>query len=209
MTNAIRETQHFQIRTLENTEKEFWKTCSVDRALKYQNDEVIYRFLMLWEVSFAEAQDLFLETKKWLWLCAQPEKQRLGITAPLLIIDEMWHNFLLFSRDYTEFCHDCFGRYIHHAPTPHSEKEEYKKQYESALSDLAEKNMQEQIEQYKLIYQKLGVETLIKWYLEYPERYDEDFFKKSYKPKEMNWTPSPEMQKIASLFKAGKLVIRD
>jgi hypothetical protein len=209
MTNAARKTQQFQIITLEDTEKEFWKTCSIDKALEYQNDEVIYRFLTLWEVSFAEAQDLFLETKKWLWLCAQPEKQRLGITAPLLIIDEMWHNFILFSHDYAEYCHDCFGHYIHHTPTSHNEKEKYKKQYESSPIDRAAENIQEQIEQYKLIYQKLGVETLLKWYLEYPERYNEEFFKKSYKPTEMDWTPSPEMQKIASLFKAGKLVIRN
>ena len=60
-----------------------------------------------------------------------------------------------------------------------------------------------------LIYQNLGVETLLKWYVEYPERYNEEFFKQSYKPMDMNWTPSPEMQKIVSLFKAGKLVIRN
>ena len=209
MTNSIQKRNQFTIKSIENIRHKSGKICSLDKALEYQNDELVHRFISLWEVSFAEAQDLFLETKKWLWICAHPEKQRLAITTPLLIIDEMWHNFVLFSREYTEYCHDCFGRYIHHAPTTQSEKEEYKKQYEADPIGAAEKRIQEQIKQYGFVYQKLGIETLLKWYVEYPQRYNEDFFKQSYKPMNMNWTPSPEMQKIVSLFKAGKLVIRN
>jgi hypothetical protein len=209
MTHTIKTTNQLTIKKLENTVQKSWKICSLDRALEYQNDDIVYRFTSLWDVSFAEAQDLFIETKKWLWLCAQPEKERLAITSPLLIIDEMWHNFILFSYDYMEYCQNYFGRYLHHAPTSYQEKEEYKKQYEIDPDDAAEKNLQEQIKQFGLIYQKLGIETLLKWYVEYPERYNEEFFKQSYKPMEMNWTPSPEMQKIVSLFKAGKLVIRN
>ncbi len=209
MTNATQTRNQFTIKNLENTGQKSGKICSLDQALEYQNDEVVHRFTTLWKVSFAEAQDLFLETKKWLWLCAQLEKQRLAITTPLLIIDEMWHNFVLFSREYMEYCHDCFGHYIHHAPTTHREKEEYKQQYEADPIGSAEKKMQEQIQQFTLIYQKLGVETVLKWYVEYPEQYNEEFFKQSYKLMNMNWTPSPEMQKIVGLFKAGKLVIRN
>ena len=153
---------------------------SLDKALKYQNDEVVHRFTTLWDVSVAETQDLFLETKKWIWLYAQPEKPRLKITTPLLMIDEMWHNFILFSRDYMKYCYDCFGRYIHHAPIPHSEKKEEQKQDKVDPIGAAAKRMQEQIEQYGFIYQNLGVETLLKWYVEYPERYNEEFFKQSY-----------------------------
>ena len=209
MTNTTQTRNQFTIKNLENTGHKSGKIFSLDRALEYQNDAVVYRFTTLWDVSFAEAQDLFLETKKWLWLCAQTEKQRLKITTPLLIIDEMWHNFLLFSREYMKYCHDCFGCYIHHNPTPHREKEEAKKQYEADPLGTAETRMQEHIKQFGLIYQNLGLETLLKWYVEYPSRYNEEFFKQSYKPMDMNWTPSPEIQKIVSLFKAGKLVIRN
>ena len=208
-TTQTRNQFKIKIKNLENTVQKSGTICSLDQALEYQNDEVVHRFTTLWDVSFVEAQDLFLETKKWLWLCAQPEKPRLAITTPLLIIDEMWHNFVLFSREYMEYCHDCFGHYIHHAPTTHREKEEYKQQYEADPIGSAEKKMQEQIQQFILIYQKLGVETVLKWYVEYPEQYNEEFFKQSYKLMNMNWTPSPEMQKIVGLFKAGKLVIRN
>ncbi len=197
MTNTTQTRNQFTIKNSENTVHKSGKICSLDRALEYQNDEIVHRFTTLWDVSFAEAQDLFLETKKWLWLCAQPAKHRLKITNPLLIIDEMWHNFVLFSREYMEYCHDCFGRYIHHAPTPHRDKEEYKKQYEADPIGAADKRMQEEAQQFKLIYQNLGIKTIFKWYVEYPERYNKKFFKQSYKPMDMNWIPSPEMQKIS------------
>lgn len=209
MTNTTQTRNQFKIKNIESTVHKSGKICSLDKALEYQNDDVVYRFTTLWDVSFAEAQDLFLETKKWLWLCAQSEKQRLKITTPMLIIDEMWHNFVLFCREYMEYCQDRFGRYIYHAPTPHSEKEEHKKLYKADPISAAEKRMREQIKQLELIYQNLGVETLLKWYREYPERYNEEFFKQSYKPMKMNWTSFPEMKKIVGLFKAGKLVIRN
>jgi hypothetical protein len=28
----------------------------------------------------------------------------------------MWHEFILFTEDYSEFCQTFFGRYIHHLP---------------------------------------------------------------------------------------------
>lgn len=31
-------------------------------------------------------------------------------------VDEVWHGFILFTKAYTEFCANVFGRYIHHAP---------------------------------------------------------------------------------------------
>ena len=31
-------------------------------------------------------------------------------------VDEVWHNFILFTRLYTKFCHDTVGRYMHHKP---------------------------------------------------------------------------------------------
>ena len=197
------------IKNIEATMRRSDKIYSLYEALEYQNNAVVYRFTTLWDVKFAEAKDLFLEAKRWLWLCAQLEEKRLMITTPLLIIDEMWHNFILFSREYMKYCQDYFGRYIHHAPTPYSKTEIYKKQYEADPVGSIERRMQEQIKQFELIYQNLGAETLFKWYVEYPRRYDQEFFKQSYKALDMNWSPSPEMLKTVSLFKAGKLVIRD
>lgn len=38
------------------------------------------------------------------------------VTMPSVIVDEAWHHFLLFSRDYEEFCERAFGRMLHHSP---------------------------------------------------------------------------------------------
>ncbi|MGZ0750361.1 TauD/TfdA family dioxygenase [Kluyvera sichuanensis] len=38
------------------------------------------------------------------------------------IIDEFWHQFLTFSYEYQSWCHDNYGRYIHHVPTPSYER---------------------------------------------------------------------------------------
>jgi hypothetical protein len=37
-----------------------------------------------------------------------------GMISP--IVDEVWHAFILFTKDYAAFCDDVFGRFIHHAP---------------------------------------------------------------------------------------------
>lgn len=37
-----------------------------------------------------------------------------GMISP--IVDEVWHAFILFTKDYAVFCEDVFGRFIHHAP---------------------------------------------------------------------------------------------
>src|SRR4051812_27533059 len=31
-------------------------------------------------------------------------------------VDKMWHTFILFTREYSAFCHSKFGRFIHHVP---------------------------------------------------------------------------------------------
>lgn len=35
---------------------------------------------------------------------------------PTRVEDLGWHAFLLFTREYAEFCHRTAGRFIHHAP---------------------------------------------------------------------------------------------
>jgi hypothetical protein len=31
-------------------------------------------------------------------------------------VDEVWHTFILFTRDYSRFCEEVFGFYLHHHP---------------------------------------------------------------------------------------------
>ena len=49
-----------------------------------------------------------------LLLCATHPGRQFG---PSRKIDTGWHTFILYTREYTAFCHSIAGEYIHHAPT--------------------------------------------------------------------------------------------
>lgn len=38
-------------------------------------------------------------------------------------IDPFWHTHMLFSREYTAFCEEAFGHYLHHEPLDHDDTE--------------------------------------------------------------------------------------
>ena len=40
--------------------------------------------------------------------------RRLGMLSPE--VDEVWHTFILFTREYAAFCQEAFGEFIHHVP---------------------------------------------------------------------------------------------
>lgn len=59
-----------------------------------------------------DAKLLLTETLKFLYLIAK-YKQSL---SPSIIVDLTWHEFILYTRLYHDFCMDKFGRFIHHTP---------------------------------------------------------------------------------------------
>jgi hypothetical protein len=38
------------------------------------------------------------------------------VSMPSRVVDDAWHEFILFTRDYHEFCQGAFRRYLHHTP---------------------------------------------------------------------------------------------
>ena len=63
----------------------------------------------------AEARSLFLEVKRYLVLAASDDRR--GWHMYSLRIDECWHQFILFTQQYIEFCQRYFGRYLPHSPS--------------------------------------------------------------------------------------------
>jgi len=39
------------------------------------------------------------------------------VAMPSEIVDVLWHNFILFTREYESFCKQGLGRFLHHVPT--------------------------------------------------------------------------------------------
>lgn len=171
---------------------------SLEEVLQYRNDAVVYRFIETWELSFEDAQDLFRETLRWLWLSAygtihQTEVRELAISQSLKLLDEMWHTFILFTLDYQDFCERYFGFFLHHKPTS---KEEYEAQITTYERDPAQYLAQQKERfraQYALIYDVLGVETLVKWYSTYLERYTDLQMRRIWR-----WSFSPYDTRVRS-----------
>ncbi len=38
------------------------------------------------------------------------------VSMPSQVVDDLWHDFILFTRHYRHFCDQAFGRFMHHTP---------------------------------------------------------------------------------------------
>jgi hypothetical protein len=127
------------------------------KALAYENADVIESFRADHDVSLDEARALFEDTKKWLWLCGtRPRAMRMTVFGPMKQLDAMWHTFILFTREYTEYCMTHFGHYIHHAPTTRAERE---RAAGSAADVRAERRAM-----MLLLHDEFGEATLRRWF---------------------------------------------
>lgn len=140
---------------------------SLENVLAYENRGVVDRFLKLYDVSEDEADLLFKETLKFLWACSRCRHQ----LAPVTIIDEMWHNFILFTPDYRAFCRQHFERFIHHNPADDASREE---SAAMARADGYESTLDRQLHS---LCELLGEKTVYLWYVLFPKYYDEQFFR--------------------------------
>jgi hypothetical protein len=63
----------------------------------------------------ASQQELvFTALRDYFYICHQARKSM--VSMPSQIVDDAWHEFILFTKDYNDFCSKAFGRYLHHTP---------------------------------------------------------------------------------------------
>lgn len=173
---------------------------NLEELNEYKNENVVRRFTETWDVPHDEALELFEDMKKWLWLSDYNYKQskseqhiHLAISQSTKLIDEMWHTFILFTRDYCEFCTCYFGRYLHHRPAPQSAYHEQIKAYESNRGEYMARQKKAFADQYGLIHDLLGEDVLIKWYKTYLEKYSDEKLQKLWR-----WSFSPYDTRVKS-----------
>lgn len=75
------------------------------------------------KVSLLQAMDMIREAKRMLYLCNLSKEA----VVPTDIVDMAWHEMLMFSKWYREFC-TFIGGYLDHDPTPPEEKEAFIKE---------------------------------------------------------------------------------
>jgi hypothetical protein len=153
---------------------------SLDETLRYENDEVVHRYAVDHGVTKDDAEEIFLETKRWLWLCAtemaaKPGQKvdRIPLLSEARVLDLMWHTFLLFTRDYMEFCHTHFGFYLHHQPRLRVEKEAWDERVAADREGAVAERRKTLREAYEIVCDRLGQQTLKKWCVEFPARFPE------------------------------------
>jgi hypothetical protein len=134
---------------------------SLAEFLRYRHDGVVRRFMRVHGVAQERAEAVFVETLKWLWLTrrareARPEGLVLAVHPEIGAIDEMWHVFLLFTRDYAAMCDAHLGGFVHHNPAPEGPPEAVDEAaFAAELSAL-----------YGFVYDELGEATLRAWFEE-------------------------------------------
>jgi hypothetical protein len=114
------------------------------------------------------AEQALTELLKYLWLAHKHTidiqnnpsdeslKFRCVMLQSMLEIDQMWHEFILHTKDYTEFCQHYFGAYVHHQPDV----------FENLPVSLSVATTEtEKILPY--VYDHLGEQTLRVWFADY------------------------------------------
>lgn len=89
----------------------------LNAVLAYENDAVVQRYCAEYpQVSHETAQQIFKDLLAWLWLSEHRLARQLTshMITPLAVLDEMWHIFILHTRNYSGFCQQYFNRYLHH-----------------------------------------------------------------------------------------------
>lgn len=132
--------------------------------LQYTNEDIINRYKKDFPKNSLNPEDALEELLKFFWLTNKqlidqekdPNNQSLkfycAIHKEMAEIDDMWHTFLLFTKDYMSFCNKYFKYYIHHVPFSKKKKESE----EDFIADVTKYS--------SYIYDNLGAETLIKWF---------------------------------------------
>lgn len=87
-----------------------------------------------------EGQALFREVKRYLVLTASDRTVAWAMYS--LRIDQVWHQFILFTRQYIDYCRNNFDKYIQHAPSTAPAVEGVAKLVPSTLDMFADKYME-------------------------------------------------------------------
>lgn len=133
-------------------------------SLQYKNQLVLDRYSKDFPDNKMSAEHAFEELVKYMWLCLQHKQDQIVSNDAALNfdcvmqyemreIDDMWHTFLLFTKDYHDFCMQYLGEFFHHQPLNDEEKNKPLYRYEVELSRYL-----------NYVYDKLGEETLLTWF---------------------------------------------
>jgi hypothetical protein len=133
--------------------------------LNFTNERIFTRYQKDYPKNRMPAAEAMYNLLKYMWLCQKHHLDRYArkgdtslqfscvMHAEMSEFDDMWHTFLLFTREYHEFCQHYFGDFFHHHPLTDEEKDITREEQERELTHYL-----------SYVYDNLGEETVRVWF---------------------------------------------
>lgn len=141
--------------------------CQLNEILEYKNQPVINRFIKDHPEYKDQAEQIFEDLMRFFWASQKHNFERTNSSADadldfvfimdekMRIIDQMWHVFLLYTKDYMDFSYKYFGEYIHHLPDLVPQMDPNPDKFETNLRRFLNYS-----------YDNLGESVLRRWFVE-------------------------------------------
>lgn len=137
----------------------------LQELLKFRHDAVIRTYCRSFGAEQERGDALFKNMLKYLWVSKKHQMEReknpndptlqfsFVMHEEMRDMDNMWHQFILSTPDYFDFCTRYFGDYMHHIPGV----------AENSVPEEAE--FSQDMERYlSYVYDHLGEETVREWF---------------------------------------------
>ena len=142
------------------------------KLLAYKSPIAIKRFKRNFPTLADDAENLFEDMLSYLWLCRhhelalkqQPNNPDLQFSCvmhkEMRDNDEMWHTFILITKEYHQFCDHYFGGYMHHAPESGDDTDD--------TSSIDVNMFEHELRLFlNYVYEQLGEKTVKRWFANY------------------------------------------
>ena len=137
---------------------------TLEEILAFRHPGVENRFCLFFKKTPEEAKETFSDLMRFFWASEKHEQDKMISNSSDLDfvfimdeamrpIDDIWHIFLLYTKDYMDFCDQYFGQYIHHLPDIVPNMEQDTQKFEENLEKFINYN-----------YDLLGQQTIERWF---------------------------------------------
>jgi len=88
----------------------------ISQVMQYEMPDIIKRCQKDFGYTDDDMLMLERELKRYLILCALKENSEITINMYSADVDNLWHSFILFTKEYASFCDANGHHFIHHSP---------------------------------------------------------------------------------------------
>ena len=98
----------------------FWRNWSRQRRAAYIDNFPYQKWLdqrlaeRRPELTAEQRAEVFVGLRDYFQICRIARRRM--VSMPSQVVDDAWHEFILFTRQYDKFCRHGFGRFLHHTP---------------------------------------------------------------------------------------------